>query len=109
MDNYPFENFEIVSECIGATELWITGDIKWRGTDSFGNSIYADETGLETVVWQYTKDQWNCIKNYGDFPELQSKLIQLNNEYKQLAKEIGDMENEVIRTPFENGLFPGKI
>ncbi len=109
MINYPYENHELVSECIGATGIWKTGDVKWRGTDSFGNSIYADETGLETVVWQYTKDQWNCITDYGDFPELQSKIIELNNEYKQLAKEIGDMENEVIRTPFENGFFSGKI
>ena len=48
------------------------------------------------------------IKKYKTYKK-NYKLIQLNNEYKQLAKEIGDMENEVIRTPFENGLFPGKI
>jgi len=111
INHYPFENFEIVSECIGATELWITGEIKWRGMENAmeDRPIFADDAGLKIIAWQYTKDQWNCIKNYGDFPELQSKLIKLNNEYKQLAKEIGDMENEVIRTPFENGLFPGKI
>ena len=110
MNNYPFENYEIVSECIGATELWLTGEIKWRDMETgTGRPIFADDAGLQTVTWQYTKDQWNCIKSYGDFPNLQSKLSELNNEAKQLAKEIGDMENRVIEMPFKNGFFPYEL
>ena len=35
MENYPFENYEIVSECIGPTEPWVTGEIKWKYIASY--------------------------------------------------------------------------
>jgi len=77
---------------------------------------YADSKTVDQFCYgkyEYTKDQWNCIKkytNYGDGPpNLKLQLTELNNEYKQLAKEIGDIQGRVIEMPFRNGLFPGEI